>query len=123
MLYNGQLVILMKPNMQKAIIDNKTGVVLRLTIEESPQISSTENIVELKEQIDLSGGYFKLDEKQNKILASQQEIIDSNVDDDITASKLSERKQVFIRSIEAAIINKADTTSLVKFLQAFKDTL
>lgn len=57
--------------MQKAIIDIGTRVIKRLTTDEQPEIEENEAVVELEEAIDLSGGFWKLDEKNKKVEATE----------------------------------------------------
>lgn len=69
--------------MQKVIIHTATRVVRRLTLDETPKIQPDESIVDLASPIDLAGGFWKLDAKNEKVLATTLEVDQAGVDDTI----------------------------------------
>jgi hypothetical protein len=86
---------------QKAIIDTATGVIKRLTLDDIPQVTSTETavVIDLGKEIDLGGGYFKLDDKNNKIPATDDEVDKAGVD----PSKEATKKQILLDAYNKAI--------------------
>lgn len=97
--------------MQKVIIHTATRVIRRLTLDETPKVHPDESVVELETPLDLAGGFWKLDEKNEKVPASTLEVDQAGVDDTVEAQK----KVVKIQNYHAAvddIINSLDSATL-----------
>lgn len=97
--------------MQKVIIHTATRVIRRLTLDEAPKIQPDESIVEIETPLDLAGGFWKLDAKNEKVMASTLEVDQAGVDDTVEAQK----KTVKIQNYHAAvddIIDSMDASTL-----------
>lgn len=68
--------------MQKAIIHKDTRTIRRLTIDDNPDILSDEEVIVLENSIDLSGGFWKLNNMNEKVEATEKESIDSGVNEE-----------------------------------------
>ena len=79
--------------MQNVIIHTDTRVVRRLTTDENPAIREDESVVTLDEPIDLAGGFWKLDDKDEKVPASNKDIDDADVDEEKVALKKKAKKE------------------------------
>lgn len=82
--------------MQKAIVDKATGIILRLTTDEVPSISKTEDVIELVDAIDLSEGPKKIDKGTIKTATKAEFDL---VDPEIVASKKREQIKLIITDI------------------------
>ena len=103
---------------QKAIIHKATRVIRRLTIDDVPSINPIdEEEIELLAPIDLAGGFWKLDAQNKKVLATDQEIDDADVDEARVAIKMNARRAIF----RALVTDLADNgVTLLKVQNYFK---
>ena len=73
--------------MQNAIIHTESRVIRRLTTDESPKFAEDESVVTLETPIDLAGGFWKLDDNNEKVEATDKDIDDAGVDEEREALK------------------------------------
>jgi hypothetical protein len=106
---------------QKAIIHTATRVIRRLTTDDAPTIASDETIIDLAENIDLAGGYWKLNNQNKKVSATAQDISDAGVDENIETQKRLQKIQVYKNAIDAIIADNTIPLKIRNFLQALKD--
>lgn len=106
--------------MQKAIIYTQNRVIRRITTDQNPSIATGESVVDLPQDIDLVGGFWKLDAQNNKIAATSQEIDDADVDESRTIAKRLAKTQA-VRSAVADIADNGATLSKIRtYFQALK---
>ena len=77
--------------MPKVIIHTPTRVIRRITTDENPSISSDESFVEV-DFTDIGGGFWRLDDLNNKVLALEKDIDASGIDDTREAVRRKELK-------------------------------
>lgn len=107
--------------MQKAIIHTNTRVIRRLTTDINPVVGADESVVEVSDTIDLSGGYFKLDENDNKKTATTKDIEDSDVDEGVRGQKRGLKYVALRKSIFDIATDGATPENLTTYFQRLKD--
>lgn len=107
--------------MQKAIIETSTRVIRRLTTDQDPVILPDEAVIALDQEIDLEGKYYKLDQNNNKVLATEQEIDKAKVDEEREVIKFQAKKTAYIQALETAISDQNVPYSVRKVFKKLKE--
>lgn len=109
--------------MQKAIIHTATRVIRRLTVDDVPPIAPDETVVPLVAPIDLAGGYWKLDAQNNKVLATDQEIDNADVDETKVAAKMAARRAILKTLVTDIADNGATLLKIQSYFKILKQAL
>ena len=107
--------------MQKAIIHTTTRVIRRLTTDDNPQIADDESIVNLAANIDIGGGFWKLDVTNKKVAAITQEIDDAGVDENRRAASRTQKVIAFNNIVADLADNGVTLPKIQLYFKALKD--
>lgn len=107
---------------QKAIIHTATRVIRRLTTDDDHTLGLDESAVILNDPVDIGGGYWKLDEANKKVPATDKEIDDAGVDEEKEKAKF-EAKRDELKTIIFDIADKGATLEKVRaYFQIIKSS-
>ena len=113
--------------MQYAIIHTATRVIRRLTTDEPPAVWADETAVALAEKIDLAPEgqtkYWKLDDKNKKIAASNAEIDAAGVDETLEAQKRAAKVAAYKDAVATAAADPLIIGSLKTYFEKLKDLI
>lgn len=100
-----------KPVVETAIIDSATGVILRLTTDESPFVGEGEAAVVLSEKVDLAanGGLNKVDQGGQVVAASLAEWQAAGLDPAFNAAKSKDKQSALLAHLQFLSTDKAQT--------------
>lgn len=108
--------------MQKAIIDVATNVIKRVTTDENPFISPNEAVVVLSTNVDLSGGFKKVDPVSKEVSpASEAEIDQAGVDEQKVGLAKTEKVKALYDAIDAIVASKNVPDAVKAYFQILKD--
>lgn len=95
---------------QTAIIHTTTRVIRRLTIDPSPVLAADETAIALATDIDLSGGFWKLDAQNDKVAATSDDVSQAGVDDAVVYQQQI-GKLLALRDAALAVVNDTSITN------------
>lgn len=106
----------------KCIIHTNTRVIKRITVDENPNISVDETVVEIAgTNFDLGGGYWKLDiDNTTKIIATEAEIYESGVDETLENVKKNNLRIELNTKIEEASTDVAGLNEVKNYFKTLK---
>src|SRR3989344_7334718 len=105
---------------QKAIIHKATRVIRRLTTLDPPEIAADEEAVVMAHDIDLAGGFWKLDARNRKVTATSQEINNADVDENRVTVKQQAKTDELFAAIDAVLTDTRVSAKVRRFFKAFK---
>jgi len=106
---------------QKAVIHTETRVIFGLTTDDNPQIGPNMSVVELASPITLGGGFWKLDESNNKVAATQEEVDASGVDEVRNRYFKALARQEYLDAIAVLLAEPAIPLKLKNVFQKYLD--